>query len=565
MRTCMIFTALLAAVPAVNAQEPGGAYAVVQGPAGPIKAALFSEEYAALPIARVEDRVVTLQDLSDALSAAHEARLGSAPQAGKKDFAPVLERLIGMKLIVLEAHEMGIDGLPDIREEMERYEKASLREVLKERISKGVEADPGEVEAAWKNGVREWKVTSVFLPAEEDARALVASVKSGQSWDQAVKGAIAAKKIKGGEESQLISRKLKALPPVLEAVEPLKVGEVAGPVRLEKGFAVLKLQEIRHPEDPAAKLEAEEWSKARRQTAAVYDFYKQLLKTQVKVDEKLLKSLDFEKKPGFAALSKDRRALARIQGAAPVTVADLSGAIGDEFFHGITRAIQEKKVNARKIPVFENLVYQRLFDAEARRLGIPQSAPYRKMVGDHRDALVFGKFVEKAILPDVRVTEGDVKKYYDEHAAQFSYPAFYTISSIAFERQKAAQAAYEKLKAGTDFKWLKANADGQLAEAKRAIEFDGSTVSARAIPPDLGRLLANAKSGDLRLYASQEGGHYVIQVKAVTPPSPLPYVEAREQIAPRIQQQKINQSLEEWVAKLRKAREVKVYITQISS
>ena len=566
MKILTLFAAFLLAGSAPTAAEPAGAYALVQGPSGPIKAPLFSEEHAALPVARVQDRVVTLQDLSEALRAAHETHAPSAVNAGKKDFSPVLDRLIGMQLIALEAHEMGIDALPDIREEMDRYSRASLREVLKARIGKGVEADPAEVDVLYKNAVREWKVRSVFVPVEADAKALLASVKSVEGWDESVKAAIAARKIKGGEESQIISRKLKALPPVLGALEHLKEGDVAGPVRLEKGFAMLRVEELRYPADPQAKEEAEQWSKGRKQTAAVYDVYKRLLRTRAKVDEKLLKSLDLErKKPGFAALSKDRRALARIEGASAVTVADLAAAIGEEFFHGIQRAIQEKKVNARKLPVFDNLMYQRLFDAEARRQGIPGSPEYRKLVGDHRDALVFGKFVEKAILPDVKVTEGDVRKYYDEHATQFSLPAFYTLSSIGFERQRAAQAAHEKLKGGTDFKWLKGNADGQLPDGKRAVEFDGSTVSARAVPRDLGRLLANAKAGDLRLYASPEGGHYVIQVKAVTPPSPMSYVEAREEIAPKIQQQKVKQALDDWIAKLRKARPVTVYITQLSS
>ena len=566
MTTPTLFAALLLLGPALAAPGSSDAYAVVQGPSGPIKAALFSEEHAALPVARVEDRVVTLRDLQEALRTAHEAHDPAAIRAGKKDFSAVLDRLIGMKLIALEAHDMGIDALPDIREEMKRYQSASLREVLKAHIGRRIEADPAEVEAIYRNAVREWKVRSVFVPVEADARALIASAKSVAGWDASVKAALAARRIKGGEESQIVSRKLKALPPVLDAVQPLKEGDIAGPVPLEKGFAVLEVEEVRYPSDPQAREEAKEWSRTRKHTAAVYEVYKRLLRRRAKVDAKLLESLDFERKsPGFAALSHDRRALVRIDGGPPLTVADLAQAIGEEFFHGIERAIQEKKVNARKQPVFENLIYQRLFDLEARRQGIARSLEYRKLVGDHRESLVFGKFVQKAILPDVKVTEGEVRKYYEQHSAQLSYPAFYTLSSIAFEREKAAQGAFEKLKGGTDFKWLKGNAEGQLPEGKRALEFDGSTVSARAIPPDLAPLLANARAGDLRLHAGPEGGHYLIQVKAVTPPAPLSYLEAREQIAPKIQQQKVKEALDDWIARLRKARPVTVYITKISS
>ena len=90
-------------------------------------------------------------------------------------------------------------------------------------------------------------------------------------------------------------------------------------------------------------------------------------------------------------------------------------------------------------------------------------------------------------------------------------------------------------------------------------------MSARGISPDLAKILAGSKPGDVRLWASAEGGHYVVVVKAVKPPTPQPYAEARESIAPRLQKQKVNEAVEEWIGKLRKARPVKVYLTRIES
>ena len=222
-------------------------------------------------------------------------------------------------------------------------------------------------------------------------------------------------------------------------------------------------------------------------------------------------------------------------------------------------------MNAQKLPVFNSLLYGEVFGAEARRQGIDQTPEYRKALSDERDALVFGKFVEKVIGPGIRITEADVKAYYDGHQGDYTFPAMYTLSSIAFETAKAAQAAYDKLRAGTDFKWLKSNAAGELAEAKREIEFEGTTISARSMPADLSKLLSGAKAGDVRIYAAREGGHYLIQVKAVTPPAPQPYAEARPDIAPKLQRVKVGQSLDDWIAKLRKAREVKVFISQLGS
>src|SRR5512146_1694359 len=91
--------------------------AVIQEPSGTVKAPLFSEQDAKRPIAKIGDEVVTLQELSDALASAHE-RLTTAAEAkpAKKDFRPVLDRPIGVKLITREASEMGPEDLAEVKE-----------------------------------------------------------------------------------------------------------------------------------------------------------------------------------------------------------------------------------------------------------------------------------------------------------------------------------------------------------------------------------------------------------------------------------------------------------------
>lgn len=553
MNTARIFALSLAISPLAHADVT----AVVQGPNGTVRVPIFSEQYATLPVAQVEDRVVTLQDLSDALAATHQAHGAMAEtqkalSGGKKDYTPVLDRLIGTRLIALEAREMGLAELPEINEEMAQFKEASLREALKARLTKGVTSDPAEVKAVYEETAREWKVSSKFFGKEDEAKAFVAAIKAGKKWE--------------GGDAQLLSRKQQGLPGVMQAVKTLKAGEVSAPVQVDKGFAVLRVDSISYPEDAKTRAEAEEWSLGRRQNAALMKAFREFQQKYARTDERLLAKIDFEaKKPGLAALKKDKRVITKIQGGQNILVSDLTQSVVDEFFHGVEQAIKQKKVNAKKQQQFDLLLYKGLFNAEAYRQGIDKSPDYLKSLNDHRDALVFAKFVEKAILPDIRITEGEAKKFYEDHKADYTYPAFYTLSSIAFSSAKSAQAALDKLRGGTDFKWLKANAAGLLPEKSRSIEFEGTTLSARGVSPDLAKILSGTKPGDVRLWASPEGGHYVVVVKAVKPPTPQPYAEARESIAPRLQKQKVNEAVEEWIGKLRKARPVKVYLTRIES
>ncbi|MGZ6126252.1 MAG: hypothetical protein ACXWLR_14895, partial [Myxococcales bacterium] len=152
-------TRILALSLAISPLALADVTAVVQGPNGTVRTSIFSEQYATLPIAQVEDRVVTLRDLSDALAATHQAHGAMAETqrtlaGGKRDYTPVLDRLIGTRLIALEAGEMGLAELPEIKEEMAQFKEASLREALKARLTKDVTSEPAEVKAVYEQMAR---------------------------------------------------------------------------------------------------------------------------------------------------------------------------------------------------------------------------------------------------------------------------------------------------------------------------------------------------------------------------------------------------------------------------
>lgn len=561
-RVHVALASLLAAFPASS--SPARVYALVNAPGGPIKAPLFAPDQAALPIAQVGARTVTLSELAAAVSATHEKRVEPAARK-RKDFTPLLDRLIGVRLVVQEAEAMGLDELDAVKEDLARYRDTALREQIQRLAVAGVKADPAEVERIFREATREWKLKSALFAKEEDARAVAQAARAGQSFDQLIARAVAEKKAEGGSEAQYFSARMRMLPPVLEAVRKLKPGEVSGALPVEKGFALVRVEAIRHPWSAAARKQAQEKALTNARSRALRARYDGLLRRYARTDEKLLAQLDFEAaRPGFAALEKDPRALVTLEGDKPVTVADLAAEIRAAFFHDVDNAIRSRKVNVRKAQVLDALVSRRLVKLEAARLGIEKTAAYRKAVSDHRDQLLFSAFVGRVILPDLKVTPEDLRRYYDQHKAEFTYPTFFTLQSLAFASQDAAQAALRQLRSGADFKWVRANAEGQLPPGKEALSFDGNTVSAGALPDEVGKALAGAQTGDLRLMEAA-GQSVVLVVAQVTPPATQPFAEARETVAAAVQNELLDKSLGDWIVKLRKAHQVKVFITRIVS
>src|SRR5512139_1424048 len=188
----------------------------------PVMSPLFEN----VPIARVNDDVIRLKDMGDALASSHEGRKDAGKQAARIDFSVILKRLINVRLIVQEAREMGMDELPEVKKALESYQKNVMRSLLLEDIAKDAKADDAEVEKLRRDMVREWKVKSVFFEKEENAKKMEEAIKAGKDFDEVAAKAIEDKTATGRGEGGYVKAK-DLLPDVVKVVSGLEVGAVS--------------------------------------------------------------------------------------------------------------------------------------------------------------------------------------------------------------------------------------------------------------------------------------------------------------------------------------------------
>ena len=219
-------------------------------------------------------------------------------------------------------------------------------------------------------------------------------------------------------------------------------------------------------------------------------------------------------------------------------------------------------MNAAKHDVFRTLFRKRLVLKEARRLQISQSEDYRRHMAEFHDATLFTAYLERAVMPDVKVSEKEGQEYYEKNKAEFTVPAMYKLESLTFGTARDAQATLDKLRSGTDFKWLRTNAPGQVKEGDRKAQLDGATLSATALTPGLRAQLAGAKEGDYRL-EGVEGQFYVLRVVSVVPQQVQTYQQARGAIGKKLIGANLQKALAETAQKLRSGHQVAVYLTKI--
>jgi len=244
-----------------------------------------------------------------------------------------------------------------------------------------------------------------------------------------------------------------------------------------------------------------------------------------------------------------------------VTVAALTNAMNAKFFHGIERAINEKEVNKKKDEILNELIEKKLFANEAAKRGIEKTEKFRKRMNEFEESVLFGLFVQKVIVPDVKPSEEELKTYHDDHAGDYTTPEMMKIDALIFGTQEQADSAIERLKQGADFNWMKSNAEGQVdSSTPGLLAFKGSTVVTMSMNEEVQAALSGAKPEEYRLYKSPDEHFYVLYVQDVVPSSLQPYEEARNEIAKKVFNTKLKALVEDWTGKLRDVADVKVFL-----
>ena len=502
-------------------------------------------------VATVTGEPITLEELN--------RDLAFASGASKSE---VLRRLINVNLVVQESKRIGLDELPEIKNMVDAFSKVTLREELMERQVKDIKVDDKEVGKLYKESIKEWKISSLLFEKEDAAKKMAEEIKAGKKFDELSKQYVSEGKAKEGERGEWL--KVKDISPqIVNAVSKIKAGSVSPIIPVKSGFVILRLEDIRYTEDPEAMKQAREEAVKRKKVQVLKDYSQALIKKYARVNQDVVKGINYESKtPGFEALLKDKRAVAEIRGEDPITVGELTEHLKMQFFHGIERAIESKKLNLKKVPALDEMIYKRVFRKEALRIGLDKTEGYENRVKEYENSVLFGAFVNKVIVPDIKLKEEEMKAYYSEHVKEYTMPEMMKINGLVFAKREDGESAIEKLRKGTEFQWLAENAEGQVDKnTKGLLTFDGKLVTTKDLPEGVQKAIHGARAGDFRLYESSDGYFYALAIRDVIPSKPQAYEEAREAVAKRLFDEKVKKAVEDYADKLRAISEVKIYLT----
>lgn len=540
----------------------------------PLQVSLFSEEYAQLPVAMVNDEPITLKEFSLELAGMHN-NMGQESAQAEQNFKKLLDRLISIKLVKQEALNIGFDRSPEVRNQVKTYAlKIMIQQLLAEQVN-DIQVPEEEVEELYQQMAIEAKLRTYSFTEKSDAEAIQTALQTGGDFKVLADKAVADGKAQGGEEPEFAHLN-DLFPAVAKAVYALELGGVSEIFKAEKGHLMFQLEERRVYEDPEIRLAAANRLIQQKSKKMQFEYLESLVDKYSTFDEEVEAALDFvtiaAENPDitgtevFSNLSNDKRPLATISDGKEtifIQVNTIADKVKSTMYHGLDRTIDGASLYNEKELAIWNALVAATGRLEAQAQGIDKTPAYVDKVASFEERVLFDTFMAKAVIPEVTVPEDDTKAYYYNHLEDYSSPLMLKMKSLVYTKEAAAQDAFKKLKAGSDFKWVSANSiDLADPDNKDLLNLGGSLLAASALPEKLRKQVGTAKTGDVFLYDGPDNLFYTLVVEQAFESKAKTYQEVRQEVGKIVYGQKINEALEAWVDKLKEVYETEVFIVQ---
>jgi len=540
-----------------------------------LDAPLFSNLFINVPVASIDGVPITISEFARDLQTVHMEAKGEHAHSGAKDnIQRLIDRLITVRLVEREARNIGFDQAVSFRKKVENHAQKTLLYGLLNTHIAGVAVDEVAVDKLYRQISLEGQLSSYRFETEEDANKLLKSYSDGEDFDQLIAAAVKRGKVIAGKDEGYVKFK-ELLPNIAKSASNMEIGDVSEVFRQADGFILFKLMGRRFVEDAQARQFAMNNVWEAQRASAGTDYINKVIDQYTVFDEEVRSSLDFaailqanpeiQLTEALQPLLNDERSFATVSGAETkqITVSEVAKKIKETFFHGTDVALKPSEVDKAKDEILQDMLFRMAGTVDARAKGLDQRDDYRSEINEFERRSLFDVFMQKVIMPEVRLDEEQVRAYYDEHQDEYMTPAMVKFKSLPFYRQDDAQDAADKLSKGSDFKWVSANAEGLVdVQDKDLLQFDRNILSQTALPEGLQERAATAKRGDTVVHAEPNNFFYVLYFENVFPPEAKPYDQLREEILKIVYQEEVSATIDTWVEKLKEAYETKVFLVR---
>jgi parvulin-like peptidyl-prolyl isomerase len=157
----------------------------------------------------------------------------------------------------------------------------------------------------------------------------------------------------------------------------------------------------------------------------------------------------------------------------------------------------------------------------------------------------------KKVTGNVKVSDADIKQYYDSHKTQYVQPESRDVRHILVTKKALADSLYQQLKSGGNFAKLAKQYSKDPGSASNGGKL---TVSKGQTVPEFDKTAFSLKTGQLSQPVHTQYGYHIIQaLSAVKAPKTTSLAQVRASIQQQLGQQHKNDKITKWLEDTKKS------------
>jgi len=534
-------------------------------------------------VAQVGNMTISTDDLDQEWSNASRMIIQGVSEYERKQ--DLVKKLIGDKVVVLEAYKEGIDNEVEQDTAFAKQKETILLNVLyKKEIVDKAKAPEAEIKDEYDNQKEEIHAAHILAETKEEAENIYQQLKNGTDFTQLAKEKSIDPSAKNNGGDLGFFKRGKMVAEFQDAVFKLKAGEISRPVQTQYGWHVIKLIEKRSVEQTTPYEEAKKNIQSRleqsKREQRVKEYFEELKKkVGFKVNDEAL-DLILSRKVEVPPDSQGLRKTGETVDVSKFTSQELSMPLftyqGGEVsvgtfiqqFNQMPQPYRPRLSEKQKIGeiAFQTLIRELLLDV-SKKENLEKSEEFAKEWNVLKEKEMIKRMRGEVILKGVGISDEEIQSYYDRFKDRFTVPAQVKVREIMVKTPEEAEAILKQLKKGSDF--------SKLASEKTVREYvksSGGDLGSfpRTRYPEIFDAAIGLKKGDLagpiKIQDRQLGiGYSVIKLEDKTEATVQPVEEVKDRVTQMARAEKDNNIYNQWVENAKARYKIEVFDDVIKS
>lgn len=205
----------------------------------------------------------------------------------------------------------------------------------------------------------------------------------------------------------------------------------------------------------------------------------------------------------------------------------------------------------------DRLVVKKLLLKVAKKEKVDSEKEFQDRLTDIKEQLLIESVLKKKISADTKISDADLKKYYDDNKESFKKDREINTRHILVKTEGEAKQVQGRLLKGEDFAELakKYSIDPQASASGGEL---GYHPKGTLMPEYEETALKLSKVGQVSGIVKTKYGFHIIRLEGIRPPTYVPFEEVKDFMKQKIAQEKQTELLEKYINELKKEAKITI-------